>query len=74
MSKLVKIGTLISGYKIMAISCDSAMGKAVSKMTPVPYVVWHLDYDKCGVWGGRYHEDHEKACNDFALSVRLETA
>ncbi|MCL2697927.1 MAG: hypothetical protein FWE74_07585 [Oscillospiraceae bacterium] len=71
--RAIRIGNIISGYKIVALSRDSAMGKAVSKMTPVPYVVWNLDYDKCGVWGGRYREEHKVACNEFALCVRLES-
>jgi len=70
----IRIGDIIQGYKIVAISRDSAMAKAVSKMITTQYVVWNLDYDKCGVWGGRYCDEHKSACDEFALCVRLESA
>jgi hypothetical protein len=70
----LRIGDIVSGYKIVAMSADSVMAKAVSKLAPIQYVVWRLDYDKCGVWGGRYKEEHKDACEEFALCVRLESA
>jgi hypothetical protein len=70
----IKIGDIVSGYKIVATSPDSVMAKAVSKLAPEQYVVWRLDYDKCGVHTGTYCATHEEACKEFAFCVRLETA
>lgn len=63
----IKNGDMIYGYTVLAIANGIVM--AHSDTAPDPYVVWHLDADGCGVWGGKYQPNKEDAEWDFCAKA-----
>lgn len=60
MGKELTFGDMIQSYKIIGMSSDHRV-LAKSETAPDSFVVWHLDSDKCGVWGGIYCSTYEQA-------------
>ena len=65
--KKIKNGDMIYGYTVLAVANGIVM--AHSDTAPDPYVVWHLDADGCGVWGGKYQPNKEDAEWDFCAKA-----
>ena len=64
---MVRNGDMIYGYVILAVANGIAL--AHSQSAPDPYVVWHIDDDGQGVYGGRYTADAEDAEWDFCAKA-----
>lgn len=63
----IKNGDMIYGYTVLAVANGVVM--AHSDAAPDPYVVWRLDADGCGVWGGAYTQTSEDAEWDFCAKA-----
>lgn len=62
--ELVHIGSVYNGYRVFGIYNGYCI--ATNKKAPEPYVVWKIDDDECGVWGGSYCKTREEANQLFA--------
>ena len=50
-AELLHIGSMIEGYEITGIYEGTCIAR---QKYGTGWAVWHLDSDRCGVWGGRY--------------------
>lgn len=60
----VTIGTVIANRKIYALTEKYCIAECIIE-SPEPYVVWHIDEDRKGVWGGKYFEERMDAEWEF---------
>ena len=61
-SERIHIGSKVQGYEIYGIYKDVCI--AYNRYSK-GYVVWHIDNDKYGVWGGSYYTDEQEAERKF---------
>lgn len=64
----VTIETVIANRKIYALTEKYCIAECIIE-SPEPYVVWHIDEDRKGVWGGQYFEDRLDAEWEFCLEA-----
>lgn len=70
MTKKIEVGDVVAGYEIKDICHERVLAERVKKVDCDDYVVWHLDFDKCGVCGGKYFSSKSDASDYFYDYVR----
>lgn len=61
----IKVGTVISGHIVYAVHANAyCIASPISQGGE--YVVWHIDDDGTGVWGGSYYSDQMDAEWEYA--------
>lgn len=72
-AELLHIGSMIEGYEIIGIYDGNCIAH---QKYGTGWAVWHLDSDRCGVWGGAYYtgkeaqRDAEREFAEHSLDLR----
>lgn len=73
-AELLHIGSMIKGYEIIGIYKNNCIAR---QKYGTGWAVWHLDSDRCGVWGGCYFSGNdaqrqaEHAFSDRVFDLRM---
>lgn len=65
----VHIGSEFAGYSVFALSDRICIAERIEKLGFDDYVVWNIDDDQTGVWGGVYFVCRQEALIHFSSEI-----